>query len=285
MPAVTEIVIVPAWRRPAFLLATLRRLEIATDGDPGIQIWISLDRRHDQATARVANVFQRTQPPGRVALFQKRHPYRGNSYNVLHSYRVATLESPTLVHLVEEDVFVGADYFAFHRSAHRLAPDAFAVSAARNQNHIGDPDPDPGALYLGPQYQSLAVSFRPERLAPVLAHAVSAYFSDPIGYCRRHFRRSRIPAANAEQDGLINRVVEQAGARVAYPALPRAYHAGFVGYHRKGETLTGSVAEQADQLLAMDTARMNAAAHSYPDHQAVDLDARPGPVNRLISWP
>lgn len=282
-----EIVIVPAWRRPAFLLAALRRLEIAVDGDPDIQIWITLDRRHDQATAKVANVFQSTQPPGRVALFERRHPYRGNSYNVLQSYRVAALEpeSPTLIHLVEEDVLVGADYFTFHRSAHQLAPDAFAVSAARNQNHVGDPDPDPGALYLCSQYQSLAVSFRPERLAPVLAHTVSAYFSDPVGYCVKHFRRSRIPRANAEQDGLINRVVEQAGARVAYPTLPRAYHAGFVGYHRKGEALVGSVAEQADQILAMDTARMNAAAHSYPDHQVVDLDAWRGPVDRLISWP
>lgn len=281
----TEIVIVPAWRRAPFLLATLHRLAIAAEVDPDIQIWISLDRRHDQDTATVANHFQRTQPPGRVALFQRRHPYRGNSYNVLQSYRVATLERPELIHLVEEDVLVSADYFAFHRAAHLLAPDVVAVSAARNQNHVGDPLPDPAALYLCSQYQSLAVSFRPERLAPVLAHCVSAYFSDPIGYCRKHFPRSRIPRANAEQDGLINRVVEQARGRIAYPALPRAYHAGFVGYHRKGATLTGTVSQQADQILAMDTAEMNAAAHSYPDHQVVDLDARPGLPDRLIAWP
>lgn len=281
-----EIIIVPAWRRPAFLLATLRRLDIAINGDRSVKIMIALDRRHDQATAKVARDFQwLPDHRQRVGVHERHHPYRGNSYNVLQSYREMLTLNADLIHLVEEDVLVGADYLQFHRAAHALAPDALAVSAARNQNHPHDPEPDPSALYLGPQYQSIAVSFRPERLAPVMAHAVPSYFSDPIGYCRRHFRRSRIPVGNAEQDGLINRVAEQSGARIAYPALPRAYHAGFVGYHRKGEVLTGSISEQADQILAMDSARMNAAAHSYPDHQVVDLDARHGEPTRMIAWP
>lgn len=280
-----EIIIVPAWRRPAFLLATLRRLEIAARNELDAEIWISLDRRHDQLTLKVANEFRSSFGPARVAVLKRMHPYRGNSYNVLEAYRMAAERAPDLIHLVEEDVLVSADYLDFHRAAHRLAPDVLAVSAARNQNHPHDPDPDPSALYLGPQYQSIAVSFRPERLAPVLSHAVPSYFSDPIGYCRRHFKRSRIPHGNAEQDGLINRIAEQSGARIAYPALPRAYHAGFVGYHRKGETLGGTVSEQADQILAMDSARMNAAAHSYPDHQVVDLDARHGEPTRMIAWP
>lgn len=282
-----EIIIVPAWRRPAFLLATLRRLEIACDGDQrNVQIWISLDRRHDRATATVARNFQAHHGGHLVNVVERLHPYRGNSYNVLQAYRAAVaIPGVELIHLVEEDVLVGADYLGFHRAAHALTPDAFAVSAARNQNHPHDPTPDPGAVYLAPQYQSVAVSFRPHRLAPVLAHAVSSYFSDPIGYCRRQFRASRIPVGNAEQDGLINRVVEREHGSVVYPMLPRAYHAGFAGYHRKGAALAGTTEEQADQILAMDTAAMNAAAHSYPDHQVVDLDARPGIPTRVAVWP
>lgn len=280
-----EIIIVPAWRRPAFLLATLRRLSIAIEDHLDTQVWISLDRRHDRNTAKVATDFQHEHGREQVAVLRRMHPYRGNSYNVLEAYRMAVERGPELIHLVEEDVLVGADYLEYHRAAHKLAPDAWAVSAARNQNHPHDPVPDPDAAYLAPQYQSVAVSFRPERLAPVLAHAVSRYFSDPIGYCRRQFRASRIPVGNAEQDGLINRVVERAHGHVVYPALPRAYHAGFVGYHRKGAALAGTVSEQADQILAMDTAAMNAAAHSYPDHQVVDLDTRPGEPTRLIAWP
>lgn len=278
----TEIVIVPAWQRPAFLTAALRRLLIADDGRQ--QYWLALDRRHDRGVNRIAWAFAR-RLGHRARVIPRNHGYRGNSFNVLTSYREAIDASPDLIHLVEEDIFVGADYFDFHRSAHELCPDAFAVSAARNQNHPHDPDPDPGALYLAFEYQSLAVSFRPERLAPVLAHADRPYFRDPVTYCKRQWPYSRIPVANAEQDGLINRVVEQMGATVAYPALPRAYHAGFVGYHRKGATLPGTIDQQADQLLAMTTAEMNAAAHSYPDHQVVDLDARPGAPTRMIAWP
>jgi hypothetical protein len=278
-----EIVIVPAWRRPAFLSATLRRLALADGGD--LHIWIALDRRHDAGTAQVAAAFLHARGTARTRVLGRSHPYRGNSYNVLRSYQEAVMATAELVHLVEEDVLVGIDYFDFHRAAHELAPDVLAVSAARNQNHPHDPDPDPAALYLGSQYQSVAVSFRPERLAPVLAHAVPSYFHDPIAYCRKKFPRSLIPVGNAEQDGLINRVVERDGQRVAYAALPRAYHAGFTGYHREGARLVGSVDQQADQILGMTTAQMNAAAHSYPDHQVVDLDAKPGPPTRMIVWP
>lgn len=282
MSAVREIVIVPAWRRPDFLLAALRRLEIADDGNQ--EYWIALDRRHDQRVNLVARAF--TQRHGaRSRTLLRSHGYRGNSYNVLTSYREAVQEGPDFIHLVEEDIFVSRDYFSFHRAAHALRPDVFAVSAARNQNHVGDPDPDPEALYACSQYQSLGVSFRPERLLAVLAHATPAYLRDPVTYCRRQFPRTQIPAANAEQDGLINRVVEAARAEVLYPALPRAYHAGFVGYHRKGLTLLGTVEQRADKLLAMTTEEMNAAAHSYPDHQVVDLDAHTPPPTRMIAWP
>lgn len=281
----TEIVIVPAWRRAPFLAATLRRLAIADRADAvERRIWIALDRRHDKATAQVAAAFRVAHGP-HVRVLARTHPYRGNSFNVLHSYREAIGAGAELVHLVEEDVLVGSDYFAFHRAAHELMPNAMAVSAARNQNYASDPDPDPSALYSDSRYQSVAVSFRPGQLAPVLAHAVPAYFHDPIGYCRRHFPRTTIPTGNAEQDGLINRMAEWNGLRTVYPALPRAYHAGFVGYHRSGEKLTGTVEQQADRILAMGTEEMNAAAYSYPDHQVVDLDACPGLPTHMIAWP
>lgn len=279
----TDVVIVPAWRRPGFLAATLRRLLAADDGT--VRYLISIDRRADRMVLDIARQFVLRLGLTRATWAHRAHAYRGNSYNVLTAYAEAVALGPELVHLVEEDIFVGADYLDFHRSAHRLAPEAFAVSAARNQNAYGDPDPDPGAIYLHQSYQSVAVSFRPDRLAEVIPHMVPAYFRDPVGYCRRTWPRSAIPAGHAEQDGLIHRIIEASGARVAYAARPRAYHAGFHGYHRKGARLVGTPDQQADQLLAMDTAALNAAAHSYPDHQAVDLDAHPGPVRSVVDWP
>lgn len=278
-----EIVIVPAWRRPAFLLAALRRLALADD--PCLEYWITLDRGYSREVALVANRFANQLGMHRVRVMKRMHAYRGNSYNVLQCYKEALEHHPKLIHLVEEDVFVGMDYFDFHRSAHDLTPGAFSVSLCRNQNYVGDPEPVPDGVYLGGQYQSIGVSFRPEKLSLVLPHMTGQYFRDPVHYCRRRFPRSRIPAANAEQDGLLNRIVEEQLLPVTYAARPRAYHAGFVGYHRKGAALSGTVEDQAAQLLAMSTEQMNAAAHSYPDHQVVELDARPGSATRVISWP
>lgn len=280
----TEIVIVPAWRRAGFLAAALRCLTAADDGQ--VEYWIGLDRGHDRAVAQVARSFLDRFGHGRVKIKKQMHPYRGNSYNILTLYRDALHAAPELIHLVEEDVFVGPDYYAYHRSAHKIAPHAFAVSAARNQDIPGDPEPSPETVYLGTNYQSIAVSFRPERLNDLLfPHIQPQYFRDPVGYCRRRFPHTRIPVANAEQDGLLNRIAEQMRLSVVYPTAPRAYHAGFVGYHRAGERLLGLPEHQADRLLAMTTEQLNAAAHSYPDHQAVDLHTSLGEVTQVISWP
>lgn len=279
----SEIVIVPAWRRPAFLLAALRRLALADDNC--LRYWISLDRGFNREVFKIAYEFSVQMGRDRVRIIKRAHAYPGNSYNVLQAYAEAIKAGSRLIHLVEEDVFVGVDYFDFHRSAHEMAPEAFAVSVCRNQNFAHDPHPMPDAVYLNNQYQSVGVSFRPEMLAIIVPHMTRDYFRDPVGYCRKTFPHTTIAPANAEQDGLLNRLVEAGQLKVAYAARPRAYHAGFVGYHRAGAKLSGSTQSQADQLLAMNTEQMNTAAHSYPDHQVVDLDARLGVASRVISWP
>ena len=283
----TEVVIITGWRRPDFLAACFQRLEAAYDG--GQHFLVSLDRRHDRKCADVANEWiRRMGGPQRVTLVGRHHSYQGNSYNTLTAYAEALAKNPTLVHLVEEDIFVADDYFEYHRGAHALIPNAFSVSGARNQNFPNDPEPEPGAIYLNVAYQSVAVSFRPEILRTILPHATRQYFRDPIGYCKRTFPHTRIPAGNAEQDGLINRIAESGGFRTVYPTVPVAYHAGFVGYHRKGEPALvpgKAIKVAAQQLLEMDAAEMNRRAHSYPDHQWVDVRAKHTPPNRLIDWP
>ncbi len=280
-----EIVIIPAWQRPEFLAATLERLRAADEGTQ--EFWVSLDRRHSQAVAMVATNFARS-IGDRAKILTRAHSYRGNSYNVLHSYSEAVKKLPDLIHLVEEDIFISDDYFAWHRAAHQLVGNCAAVSAARNQNFPNDPEPEPGAVYLHGAFQSVAVSFRPQQLKEVLKHAGQRYYRDPIGYCRKVFPNTRIPVGNAEQDGLINRVIEASGGWVVYPTEPIAYHAGFVGYHRAGESpmKTGvPVQVAAKALLEMDAAEMNRRAHSYPDHQVVDLLAKHVLPHRVIGWP
>lgn len=280
----TELVIVTGWKRPDFLSACLQRLLLADDGRQ--QYWICLDRAHSRECVTVAEGFTR-KLTGRALIRRRLHQYRGNSYNVLQSYREAVGAHPELIHLVEDDIFVGADYFEFHRRAHDLVPDAFAVSACRNQQFPTEWDPpdEEDAVYTHVSYQSLGVSFRPEALSHVVRHAQHAYFARPVAYCARHWPHTAINPNNAEQDGLIHRIIEASGRPTVYPFSPRAYHAGFVGYHRKGAQMPGTVEQRAARLLQMSTAELNAAAHSYPDHVAVDLDAPRKPVDRLAVRP
>jgi hypothetical protein len=288
-----ETVIVPAHQRGDFLRACLTRL-LAADNDR-LKYLISMDRGYSSEVSQVATWFLRKVGTRRATVAVRQHRYRGNSYNVLTSYREALVgvmrlrhfAEPELVHLVEEDILVGRDYFDFHRRAHELVPDAFSVSACRNQYYpVGTgPEPDDTAVYRHGSYQSIGVSFRPGPLRRGLAHAVPSFFRDQVGYCAANFPHTKINRSHAEQDGLLHRVLEQEGASTVYAAVPRAYHVGFVGYHRNGERPQGSLEERAEAILAMSAEELNRRAHSYPDHTTVPLDGHREPVSKIITWP
>jgi hypothetical protein len=279
-----EVVLIPAWRRADFLHATLMRLWQSDIGD--IPVHILIDRGPSAEVLAVAGGFAAPRPQVTIRVLTE-HGYRGNSYNVLTGYQDAVADGFDLIHLVEEDVFIGRDYFDAHRRAHQLAPDVFAVSLARNHGLPIDQTPPPrdGAIYLYPHYQSLAVSLRAERLRTVLDHAHAGYFLDMHGYCRRTFPGTSIQAGHCEQDGLLNRVREAQGLKVAYAAVPRAYHAGFIGINRLGLGLVGTIPDRAAQLLAMDEAGLNQRARQHRDHTTIDLDADRAVVEKILTWP
>lgn len=280
-----DMVIVPLHKRPAFAWAALTRLHTALDD--GVCFHIALDVGFDPQCLELAERFQTLVGAGRVTVVQRKNTYRGNSYNLLTAYREVADCGAERIHMVEEDILVAADYFTFHRDAHDADPDAFCVSAVRNQQiPIGtEPPQDDTKLYRYPWYQSLGVSFRPERLQDFLPHAGRKYFINPAGYCRMYFRNTQLNPANAEQDGLIHRVIEEKGSYSLYPCVPRAYHAGFQGYHRKGHEIPGSVEQQARRILEMSADDLNRHAVHYKDHTVVDLDADRKPVTEIIDWP
>jgi hypothetical protein len=206
-----QVVIVPAWRRPEFLWACLQRLLVADRED--LRYLLALDRGHTHETARIASVFRKRLGVNRVDTSVRRHAYKGNSYNVLEAYREAANRPSSsarveLVHLIEEDILIGADYFDYHDRAHALTPDTFAVTACRNQKYPPgvEPPADPEAVYRYPHCQSLGLSFRPDMVRSFLRHATRGYYHNPGLYCRVHFPDSEIHPGHHEQDGLINRV-------------------------------------------------------------------------------
>lgn len=280
----SEVALVPAWRRPEFLHACLRRIEASWNDE--VSVRIHLDRGYSALVKRVADEF-RLRHPKRVSVWTINHKHRGNSYNVLYAYGQAVAGGFDLVHLIEEDVLIADDYFQMHRDAHELYPYAFSASACRNQQFpIGhEPPQEEDAVYEHPAFQSLGVSFRRATLVRALGMLADEYFDDMIGYCRSAFPASSIPVGNAEQDGFLHRVSEDGGLLTAYPAVPRAYHAGFVGYHRKGEPLRGTLEECSDALLSMDAAEMNRRAGSYSDHATTPLTSPRNRLSRRIQWP
>lgn len=273
----TELVLVPLWKRAGFARACLLRLAAAHNhylAHTGSQVYfrLLLDEGHTQDVERVALDFARSVPAVEIVRRRFRQG-RGNSGNLLMGLREAAAEGWDRTHIVEEDVFVSDGYFSFHDQAHRMAPEAFAVSACRNQN-AENVDLGPGGLWRHASYQSLGVSLGPDSVRAVVPHVRDEYFKDMVGYCRRYFPKSVIPAPHAEQDGLLNRVRERTGMYTVYPSVPRAYHAGFAGYNRPGNTvLSGTAHEQAMTLLAYSSADLNAmAAPEFQDIEVSPLD-------------
>jgi hypothetical protein len=126
------------------------------------------------------------------------------------------------------------------------------------------------------------VSFKAERLKAIGPHLGRGYFASPVAYCRRHFPHTAINPNNAEQDGLLHRLSENAGLSSVYPAVPRAYHAGFTGYHRKGTLPTGGVDARAARLLTMTADELNRAQAAFrTTHDPARRRARPTWVSGL----
>lgn len=251
-----------------------------------MQVRIHLDRGYSRKVYEVAQEF-RLRHKERCSVWTIEHRYRGNSYNVLTAYKSAVVSGFDIVHLVEEDVLVADDYFQMHRDAHDLFPNAFSVSACRNQQFpIGhEPPNDEEAAYEHRSFQSIGVSFMGCVLRDAMTVLSEDYFADMVGYCRSMFPNSTIPAGNAEQDGFLHRYAEDRGLSTIYAAVPRAYHAGFVGYHRKGEALDGTLQECSDALLQMDADEMNRRAGSYADHATTPLTTPRNRITRRIEWP
>lgn len=249
------------------LHACLTRLEAASPG--GVTVVVSLDRGYDPACRTVAETFYR-----RFSSIYLRemndHSYRGNSYNVVSGVRDCMRLTWDLLHIVEDDILVSRGYFRYHEAMHRSAPEAFAVSACRNQNQIRPRDE---AAYLHPSYQSLGVSLRRGVADAITAHDGPGYYGDMVRYCQRMYPGSIIPAGNAEQDGLVNRIRESLGKRTVYTTRPRAFHAGFHGYNRPGTALTeGTIEQRSARIMSMTSQEMNALAGKLKDHEVIDLE-------------
>lgn len=233
-----DICIIVAWQRAEFLQLCLELVMRCDDADKLFYVF-ALDEGHDILNYELIKQF----PFENTMLTMGKSGYKlgKQSYNVLNSMLAAANQTKELVYYVEEDIFIGKDFFTFHKDLHEKEPDIFCSVGTKCNNTNWQTIADQDAYYLSPNpdYQSWGSCFKKDMLNKYIKpHFVENYFNDPAGYCRR-FKDSIIGHFFCEQDGLIRRIKEKDAPelKIAYPHVPRGYHAGFYGYNRQQKKL------------------------------------------------
>lgn len=163
------------------------------------------------------------------------------SFALITGYRHCINLNCDLIHFIEDDVFISNDYFKYQEEAHRKEKFLFCSIGTRNNNSKDKTIEDVTAYYTkhNNEYQSLGVTWSKLMLQRVLEFIKDDYFRDPYTYCYRNFPDATIGSSYVEQDGLIRRIREKyfLDLPVAFPHVPRGYHAGFQGKNRRGKYL------------------------------------------------
>jgi len=186
-------------------------------------------------TIKVINEFKFQ---GKFKISPEHHRFSSGkqSYNVMNGLLSSYNRNSDLVFYIEDDVFIGKDFFTFHEEIHKKAnPFVSIVSKNMNSTTTEIFKEDSNAYYVkhSNEYQGIGSCFNKELLFRYLKpHFTPNYFSDLTRYVQNTFPESKLNANYAEQDGLIRRIIEKNNLPVCFAHVPRCFHAGFYGYHR-----------------------------------------------------
>jgi len=273
-----DILLVPCWRRPEMLWHCIDNI-CKAEGIEAMHVLFRPDSGFDPDTLAVIREHAKRLPSHEIQP-APRCPYRRTklSANILLGYLNAASRARRHVYLVEEDVMVGRDFFRWHAAVHAQRADLFCSIAVRNHNREVRAPADPDAYYLtSGDYCSWGVCFDVavirERIAP---HVNLGYLSRPKRYLQGHFAGSQVSLGFVEQASLLRRIQELGALPIAYPATPRAFHAGFYGRNRPGN-IEGALQDRVRRLDGMiyDCTAMRVAALSNryaADSEPVSLD-------------
>jgi hypothetical protein len=290
-PAPRDIVLVPCWRRPEMLWHCIDNL-CKADGVQSMHVVFRPDSGYDADNIAVIHEFA-----GRLPSYEiqpaPQCPYRRTklSANILLGYMQAAALTRRYVYLIEDDIMVGRDFFRWHAAVHSQRESLFCSIAVRNHNRCVQTPDDPDGYYLtSGDYCSWGVCFDRTVITGLIApHVNLDYLSHPKRYLRRHFADSRVSLGYVEQASLVRRIQEICARPIAYPATPRAFHAGFYGRNRPGG-IPGALDERVQRLDTMiyDSTAMRGAALSEryaADSEPVRLDIVGGPGLHQLEVP
>lgn len=271
----SEIVIVPTFDRPEYLAVCLEKLYSAF-GSETKQFWICEDVHADRPKGFTTEMEMMAVIRDAVRILGPRfryigrspHTTYGNSYNVLSALLEAASTDTPRVFLVEDDVMVLKDFFAWHTAAEDFHPWA-SCSGRINRSlnfHMNGPEAidetikDPEACVESTNaYISWATCFSRQALDRIR-------FMEPVNYAA--FR------PGVEQDMIIQDVIRREKLRTIWPYVPRAYHMGWYSYHLQGGMrFYGTLEEKINALRSVisDPGKIRAMAgmnaiDSYPKH-------------------
>lgn len=278
-----NVLLIPCWKRPEFLWHCLDNLTKA-EGIKDVHTIFRPDHGSDTQNVNVIYEFADRLGPFEIMTTDRTgYSLTKQSYSLLSGYLIAANKSTDLVFMVEEDVMVSRDFFRFHTSLHSQEPQLFCSLSTKNHNRPVTTTTDPEGYYLTAlDYCSLGVCFKAatikEHIAP---HANDTYLRSPMRYVKAKFPDSCLNKSMCEQDGLIRRIQENLGdtSPIAYPHVPRAFHAGYYGYNRPQRT-PPTFSERLTQVAgiiyspeAMRLASLNPAMAA--DSEPVPLDIPP----------
>lgn len=226
------IVVCPIFDRPAFLHVWVDYIVKATDADKMRYIFAA-DTGFDRRNIEVLKSF-----PYEYAILERKTKIVGigkQSNNVLMGLKAAYehCEGKPIFY-VEDDVFIGTDFFTMGADILADAPDVLCCILSKNVNAADTPVNDLCGYYtkISNEYQGIGSVFNPYMFKEfIMPHICTEYVTRPRDYCLR-FKSATLGADFCEQDGLIRRIIEANKLPVAFSCVPRCFHAGFFGYHR-----------------------------------------------------
>jgi hypothetical protein len=218
-----EVVIIPCYLRPELLYCCLKRIRES-------QPWIPIHLFPDRGTWPDHHIQKMQLWFDAVIHIVADHDLYGNTYNTLEAFKWAWHAGYEYIYLVESDVVVHHDFFAWHRKMHEEYDEEglFASMAWIFNRHAPIVD---GELFAH-WYYSIGTCFHRDRLASVIQHATPSYYCDMAGYVRTRFKDSPLNdpqnIAHFEQDGLLQRILDQEKRQTVSPGIAKCSHMGFV---------------------------------------------------------
>lgn len=243
-----DIVLVPTYDRPEYLYVCLERL-FAAEGIGDKRVLVFQDS-HEGDGVLGADAYAICEHFGVEFRSCLPHGYFGNSYSVLGALKSAYESGAGRVYLVEDDVFVMRDFFLWHDAIMVEAKENVFVSCASAikgslEYAINGPEVldesvmDPMAYHLSNHaYSSIGPCFHRRALQLIVSNLCDQKMYDAL-------------APGVEQDILIKRLMRTVGGVSLWPYVPRCFHLGWYGYHRRtGMRFNGTLLEKINALRA-----------------------------------